>query len=69
MALPSLRALRAFAETARTGSLAEAARALNVTPSAVSHLLSELERALALDLTMVRGPQTRLTEAGVQFGE
>jgi len=44
MSKPSLRALRAFAETARNGSLAGAARTLNVTPSAVSHLLRELEQ-------------------------
>ncbi|HYZ23668.1 MAG TPA: LysR substrate-binding domain-containing protein, partial [Rhodopila sp.] len=68
MSLPSLRALRAFAETARAGSLAGAARVLNVTPSAVSHLLRELERALALDLTIMQGPHTRLTEAGERLG-
>lgn len=68
MSLPSLRALRAFAETARAGSLAGAARTLHVTPSAVSHLLRELERALALDLTIAQGPHTRLTEAGERLG-
>ena len=68
MALPSLRALRAFAETTRAGSLAAAARVLNVTPSAVSHLLGELERSLGLDLTATRGPNLRLTEAGERFG-
>lgn len=50
MSTPSLRALRAFAETSRTGSLAAAARALNVTPSAVSHLLRQLEQSLATTL-------------------
>ncbi len=64
MSPPSLRALQAFAETARTGSLAAASRALNVTPSAVSHLLRELEQSLALSLFVASGPNARLTEAG-----
>lgn len=65
MSPPSLRALKAFAETTRAGSLAGAARALNVTPSAVSHLLRELEQSLAIDLTLGPG---RLTEAGEKLG-
>lgn len=68
MSSPSLRALRAFAETARTGSLAGASRALNVTPSAVSHLLRELEQTLAMTLFITRGPHARLTETGQQLG-
>lgn len=68
MSQPSMRALRAFAETARTGSLAAASRALNVTPSAVSHLLRELEQSLAMSLFITRGPHTRLTEAGAKLG-
>jgi LysR family glycine cleavage system transcriptional activator len=66
--MPSLRALKAFAETARSGSLAAAARALNVTPSAVSHLLRELEQSLALTLFINRGPHARLTETGEKLG-
>jgi LysR family glycine cleavage system transcriptional activator len=65
MSPPSLRALKAFAETARTGSLAAASRALNVTPSAVSHLLRELEQSLGLTLTAGKG---RLTETGDKLG-
>jgi LysR family transcriptional regulator, glycine cleavage system transcriptional activator len=68
MSSPSLRALRAFAETSRTGSLAAASRALNVTPSAVSHLLRELEQALAMTLFITRGPNARLTETGERLG-
>lgn len=68
MSTPSLRALRAFAETARTGSLAAAARTLNVTPSAVSHLLATLEQSMALNLFVSRGPHARLTQTGEQFG-
>lgn len=65
MPSPSLRALKAFAETARTGSLAAAARTLNVTPSAVSHLLRELEQSLGLALFAGKG---QLSETGVGLG-
>jgi LysR family glycine cleavage system transcriptional activator len=65
---PSLRALRAFAATARAGSLAEAARGLNVTPSAVSHLLRGLEQSLSVTLFAAHGPRIRLTEAGTALG-
>lgn len=41
---------------------------LNVTPSAVSHLLRELERSLALPLFVTRGPHVRLTETGEKLG-
>src|SRR3984885_3783098 len=68
MSSPSLRALRAFAETVRGGSLAAASRVLNVTPSAVSHLLRELEQTLALTLFVTRGPNARLTETGERLG-
>ena len=68
MSRPSLRALKAFAETSRSGSLASASRTLGVTPSAVSHLLRELERTLGLTLFIARGPHTRLTEAGDNLG-
>lgn len=61
MSLPSLRGLRAFAEATRAGSLAGAARSLNVTPSAVSHLLAELQSGLGVDLAR--------TEAGERFGQ
>jgi LysR family glycine cleavage system transcriptional activator len=68
MASASLRALKAFAETTRAGSLAAASRTLNVTPSAVSHLLRELEQSLAVSLLVTRGPNARLTEAGERLG-
>ncbi|MBL6455481.1 LysR family transcriptional regulator [Belnapia sp. T6] len=64
-ALPSLRALRAFAEVAAAGGrIAPAARRLGVTPSAVSHLLRELERSLGAPLLAGRGAPEPLTEAG-----
>jgi LysR family glycine cleavage system transcriptional activator len=68
MSPPSLRALRAFAETVRSGSLAAASRTLNVTPSAVSHLLRDLEQSLAVTLFITRGPHARLTETGDTLG-
>lgn len=68
MSPPSLRALRAFAETTRTGSLVGASRALNVSPSAISHLLRELEQSLALTLFITRGPNARPTETGERLG-
>ena len=62
---PSLRALRAFAEVCRAGGVAPAARALGVSPSAVSHLLRELERTLGVALFAAPGrPGAPLTEAG-----
>jgi len=61
---PSPRALRAFAETVRTGSLAAAARVLSVTPSAISHLLRELEHSLGQTLFITRGPNAQPTESG-----
>jgi Bacterial regulatory helix-turn-helix protein, lysR family len=62
MSIPSLRALRAFAEVARAGSLAEAARELHVSPSAGSHLLWDLEAALGFSLFVGRGSGAPLSE-------
>lgn len=67
MSIPSLRALRAFAEVARAGSLAEAARSLHVSPSAVSHLLRDLEAALGFALFAGRGPGAVLSEPGARL--
>jgi len=67
MSIPSLRALRAFAEVARAGSLAEAARTLRVSPSAVSHLLHDLEAALGFALFAGRGPGAPLSEPGARL--
>jgi LysR family glycine cleavage system transcriptional activator len=67
MSLPSLRALRAFAEVARAGSLAEAARGLHVSPSAVSHLLRDLEATLGFALFAGRGPGAPLSEPGARL--
>ena len=60
----SLRALQAFSEVCRQGSVASAAGALGVSPSAVSHLLADLERTLGVSLFALRGPRAPLTEEG-----
>ena len=67
MSIPSLRALRAFAEVARAGSLVQAARSLHVSPSAVSHLLRDLEAALGFALFAGRGPGAPLSEPGARL--
>ena len=63
-ARPSLRALQAFAVTAEMGSVAKAALFLSVSPSAISHLLKELEASLDMRL-FVRGSKSQLSEAGL----
>ena len=59
-----LNALRAFEVTARHMSMKEAARELNVTPSAISHRLRLLEEVLGCQLSRRQGSQLRLTEYG-----
>ena len=61
---PSLRALRAFAELHRAGSIDAAARSLGISPSTESYLLRELEQTLGLSLFAGDGPPAPLTEAG-----
>ena len=53
--LPSLNALRAFEAAARLGSVTAAARALSVTPGAVSHQIKLLEEDLGVALLERRG--------------
>ena len=48
--IENLRALAVFAKTAELGSFRAAARALELSPSVVSHHVSELERRLARTL-------------------
>lgn len=62
--LPSLNALHAFVSVARAGSVAAAAQALYVTPSAVSRQLRLLERDLGCELLERDGRGVRLTTAG-----
>jgi LysR family glycine cleavage system transcriptional activator len=65
--LPSLSALRAFEATARTGSFANAARALNVTQAAVAQQVRGLEAELGVALARRAGRTVALTNAGSRF--
>ncbi len=62
--LPSLTALRAFHAAGRHGSFQEAARALAVTPSAVSHQIRGLEEWLGTPLFTRGARRIELTKAG-----
>jgi LysR family glycine cleavage system transcriptional activator len=60
-------ALRAFDLAARLGSFRAAAEAACLTPSAVSHQIKALERALGTALFRRQGRAVVLTEAGAAF--
>ncbi|MET0969473.1 MAG: LysR family transcriptional regulator [Tardiphaga sp.] len=62
----SLRQMRAFAAVARAGSFTMAARQINLTQSAVSMLVQQLEETLHLKL-FDRGAVVQLTAAGQQL--
>ena len=65
--LPPIHALHAFEAAARTGSISNAARELDLTQSAVSRQIKGLEDQLGLEL-FVRDKQTiRLTLAGQSY--
>ena len=65
----SLKAVRAFVESARLGSFKASAEWLNVTPSAVSHQVKALEDYLGV-LLFHRGiREVRLTPQGQRFAE
>jgi len=61
---PSLRGLQAFEAAARTGSFAEAARELSVSPAAVSQLIRTLEDHVGRTLFQRLNRRIVLTEAG-----
>jgi LysR family transcriptional regulator, glycine cleavage system transcriptional activator len=63
-ALPPLNALRAFHAVGATGSMREAARALGVTPSAISHQIRILEASLGVALFERAPRQVSLTPPG-----
>lgn len=63
----SLRQLRAFVTVAEAGSFTAAATLLNLTQSAVSVLIAELERGLGLRLFDRTTRSVRLTEAGQEL--
>ncbi len=62
--LPSLNSLRAFAAVAETGSYSRAGSLLNVTHSAVSQQVRELEKRLSVPLVVREGRGIRVTEYG-----
>lgn len=63
----TLRQLRAFAAVAAHGSFAAASQALHLTPSALSLLVKELERALDVRLFERSTRQTSLTLPGAEL--
>ncbi|QSZ59368.1 LysR family transcriptional regulator [Rhizobium sp. ZX09] len=66
--LPPLTALRAFEASARLGSFTAAAQELNVTQSAVSQSVRQLEKHLGRDLFNRIPAGVELTSAAAQFG-
>ena len=64
MASLNLHHLRLFRATAREGTLTAAAKALNISQSAVSTQIKALETDLGHDLFERRGRNLVLTEAG-----
>jgi LysR family glycine cleavage system transcriptional activator len=67
-AVPSqLRAVQAFGAVARVGSVVGAARELAVSPSALSHLIRQLERRVGVPLFRRAGRGLELTVDGEQL--
>ena len=65
----SLKAVRAFVESARLGSFKSAAEWLNVTPSAISHQVKALEDYLGVELFKRGVREVQLTPQGSRFAE
>jgi LysR family transcriptional regulator, glycine cleavage system transcriptional activator len=63
----SFASLRAFREAARHGGFQAAARALSLTPSAVSHQIRTLEMTLGVQLFDRGTRSVRLTETGAKL--
>ena len=63
----SLSAVRAFETAARTGSFRAAALELNLSPSAISHAIVNLEQSLGAVLFEREGRASRLTADGEQL--
>lgn len=63
------RAMALFAEVVGRGSMTAAARALRMTPSAVSQQLRQLEQSLGVTLLHRTTRKLTLTEAGARFHE
>ncbi len=62
--LPPLRAMRVLEAVWKQGSIAAAARHLNVSQSAVGHQLRQIEELSGVRLMMREGRRIHLTEAG-----
>ena len=67
--LPSLNALRCFEAAARSGSFSRAAVELNVTQSAVSHQIRQLEQWFGTTLFERQGRQTVPTPRGEELAQ
>jgi LysR family transcriptional regulator, glycine cleavage system transcriptional activator len=65
--LPSLRAVEIFVAAGRALSFAAAAEAVNLTPSAVSRRIRDLERELGTPLFNRFNRRVELTSSGVRF--
>lgn len=65
--LPPLQLLRTFETAARLLSFKDAALALHVTPSAISHQMKQLEEHLGIDLFSRVNRGLQLTAAGLQY--
>ncbi|MGE8174758.1 LysR substrate-binding domain-containing protein [Pseudomonas fluorescens] len=66
-ALPPLKAIQAFEQTARFGNVARAAELLDLTPSAVSHQLAKLEAMIGRQLFFRTARGVTLTPVGEQY--
>jgi DNA-binding transcriptional LysR family regulator len=65
----SLQALKAFESAARRGSFKLAAEELSLTPTAISHHISNLESRLNVNLFHRRGRRISLTDTGIRLAE
>ena len=66
---PPLKALEAFEAASRLNSFRKAADELFLTPSAVSHRIQDLERALGVTLFHRVNRSVVLTDAGIRFAK
>jgi LysR family glycine cleavage system transcriptional activator len=67
MRIPPLHAIRALDALSRLGSISSAADELNVTRSAVSHQLAQLEEFLGFEVTAKVGRNVQLTPAATRY--
>lgn len=67
--LPPFPALRAFHAAARHGRFKDAAKALGLSESAISHQVRRLEEFLRVALFERNGPKVQLTAAGARYYE